>query len=122
MGPATPGLGRIMDNQFGYPPRQWSEAKREARGALVVVAKQETTIAYSDLVTEIHAISLEAHDIRLDTCSVRFLRMKTPPAAGCFRCSLFIRKATSGLAMGFLSWQRSLGTRSATVTSSGSRC
>jgi hypothetical protein len=32
-----------------------------------VVAKQEKTIAYSNLAAQIHAILPEAHDIRLDT-------------------------------------------------------
>ncbi len=56
-----------MNNPFGYPGRQWAQAKREARAVLVEVAMEESTIAYSDLVAEIRAISLDTYDIRLNT-------------------------------------------------------
>ena len=56
-----------MNNPFGYPGRQWAQAKRQARAVLVGVAKEESTIAYSELVAEIHAISFDAYDIRLNT-------------------------------------------------------
>jgi hypothetical protein len=57
-----------MDNNpFGYPARQWSKAKREARNALVEVAREQTTIAYLDLVREVAAIPLDAYDIRPNT-------------------------------------------------------
>jgi hypothetical protein len=56
-----------MNNPFGYPGRQWSGAKREARDVLVEAAKGQTTVAYSDLIAEISVIALEAYDIRLNT-------------------------------------------------------
>ncbi len=55
-----------MNNPFGYPPAQWSNAKREVRDALVQAASNQTTVAYSDLASKIQAIPLDARDVRLN--------------------------------------------------------
>jgi hypothetical protein len=56
-----------MNNPFRYPAKQWSKAKQEARDALIEVARGQTVIAYADLAVEIHAIPLDARDLRLNT-------------------------------------------------------
>jgi hypothetical protein len=61
------GIGLILNNPFGYPDRQWSQAKRKARAVLAEAAREESTIAYSELLAAIHAIRLEAYDVRLKT-------------------------------------------------------
>ena len=45
--------------------QQWDKAKAEAKEALVDRAKIRGMIPYSDLVADINAIKLEAHDRRL---------------------------------------------------------
>lgn len=54
-----------MLNNHGFEGAQWDAAKREAKDILVAVAKRKGRIAYSELVDQIGAISLEPHDPRL---------------------------------------------------------
>lgn len=51
----------------GFTEADWHLAKSQARDAIIAVAKDKhrATIAYSDLVTKIRAISIDAHDVRL---------------------------------------------------------
>jgi len=55
-----------MNNPFGYPPTQWSNAKREVRDVLVQAARHQGTVAYSDLASRIQTIPLDARDVRLN--------------------------------------------------------
>ena len=50
---------------FGFPDTQWNTAKKQARDAMVERAKLRGVLAYSELVGKIHAITFEAHDVRL---------------------------------------------------------
>ena len=50
---------------YGFDQQQWDEAKAEAKELLIERAKVRGMIPYSDLVTQISAIYLEAHDQRL---------------------------------------------------------
>jgi len=52
-------------NKYGFHESAWEAAKREARRQLIRVARQRDTIAYSDLVTHIHSITIEHHDPRI---------------------------------------------------------
>ena len=54
-----------MLNQYGFEGVQWDSAKKQARDILVAVARRRGRIAYSELVTQITALHLEAHDSRL---------------------------------------------------------
>lgn len=54
-----------MVNKFGFDEVEWDEAKEQAKKVLVERARICGTIPYSELVTLIDAISLEAHDARL---------------------------------------------------------
>lgn len=54
-----------MLNQYGFEGAQWDSAKQQARDILVAVARRRGRIAYSELVAQITALHLEAHDSRL---------------------------------------------------------
>src|SRR5262245_55219196 len=51
---------------FGYSESTWQAAKEQIRTVLIERARAQQTIAYSDLVQQIKAIDLQAHDPRLD--------------------------------------------------------
>ena len=51
--------------ELGIPLQIWNEAKIQARNAMIARASIPGMIAYSDLVREITALPLEAHDVRL---------------------------------------------------------
>jgi len=53
-------------NTFEFTTEQWSEAKLEAKYHLSNRAKVRGMMPYSELVSKINAISLEAHDQRLN--------------------------------------------------------
>lgn len=57
-----------MANDFrhGFTEQAWETAKGEARAVMYDVARRRSLIAYSALVSRIDAITLEAHDHRLD--------------------------------------------------------
>lgn len=48
-------------SKYGFTDNDWERAKEQARDLLIVVARREDTIAYSDLVARIGAISLDPH-------------------------------------------------------------
>ncbi len=52
-------------NRFGFKVSQWQAGKREIRKVLVERAKLRGMIAYSELVAQLTAIPVEAHDSRL---------------------------------------------------------
>ena len=52
-------------NKFGYPDALWAKAKDEAKHVMIERAKLRGMIPYSDLVGQIHAIHMEAHDPKL---------------------------------------------------------
>lgn len=56
---------RVTVKTYGYPSRQWLLAKEEARKAMIIAAKNESTIYYSDLVKDIFAIRFDPHDFKL---------------------------------------------------------
>lgn len=53
-------------NEFGFSPARWAAAKAEAKDAMVARAKMRGMIPYSELVSNIHAIHFDPHDIRLN--------------------------------------------------------
>jgi hypothetical protein len=55
----------LTSSDFGIPAQKWTEAKRQARDAMIRRAKRRLTISYSDLVKEITAIQFEPYDTRL---------------------------------------------------------
>jgi hypothetical protein len=54
-----------MTDKFGFPLKTWNKAKDEAKNALMERARVRGMMPYSELVTHIQAIQLEAHDTRL---------------------------------------------------------
>lgn len=50
----------------GFAPKAWEAAKAEARAIMYEVARKQSTIAYSDLVSQIRSIRLTPHDVRWD--------------------------------------------------------
>ncbi len=58
-------IGKAKMSKYGYPEAQWTAAKEEAKKILIERAKLRGMIPYSELVSRIHTISLEAHDPRL---------------------------------------------------------
>lgn len=54
-----------MLNNHGLEGAQWDAAKDQARSALIEVATRKGRIAYSELVANINALSLEPFDARL---------------------------------------------------------
>jgi hypothetical protein len=55
----------LMLNSHGFKSSQWDAAKEQATDILIAVAKRKGRIAYSELVGQIGALSLEPHDPRL---------------------------------------------------------
>ena len=51
-----------MTETHGYGLELWEEAREEARQILIRRAREERQITYSDLVGEMHAITLDPHD------------------------------------------------------------
>jgi len=54
-----------MLNDYGFAGAQWESAKEQAKAVLSEVATRKGRIAYSELVEQITALSLEPHDPRL---------------------------------------------------------
>ena len=54
-----------MSDKFGFSIENWESAKLEAKQALIERARVRGMMPYSELVHRIHAISIEAHDVRL---------------------------------------------------------
>lgn len=52
--------------RHGFDSAAWEAAKAEAREVMYSVAEKRRTISYSELVSRIGSVPLEAHDIRLD--------------------------------------------------------
>lgn len=52
-------------NDYGFTPKEWSAAKREAKELLVARAKLRGMMPYSELAAKIKSVRLEAHDQRL---------------------------------------------------------
>ena len=52
--------------RHGFAEDAWERAKDEARAVMYRAAKRRRLISYSELVDRIGAITLEAHDHRLD--------------------------------------------------------
>ena len=51
--------------RHGFDESAWEQAKSEAREIMYEVARKRSTISYSDLVSRIKAVQMEAHDPRL---------------------------------------------------------
>jgi hypothetical protein len=54
-----------VTNPFGFAEATWEQAKTEARDALIERARVRGRMPYSELVSRISSIDLEAHDPRL---------------------------------------------------------
>lgn len=54
-----------MLDDYGFESAQWDAARQQARAILVGVATRKGRIAYSELVGQTSALSLEPHDARL---------------------------------------------------------
>ncbi len=52
-------------SNYGFTPKEWAAAKREAKDLLVARAKVRGMIPYSELAAKIKSVQLEAHDQRL---------------------------------------------------------
>lgn len=52
-------------NRFGFDERHWESAKTEAKEVLSACARQRQMIPYSEFVTHVHSIHIDAHDSRL---------------------------------------------------------
>lgn len=52
-------------SNYGFTPKEWAAAKREAKDILAARAKVRGMIPYSDLAARIKSVQLEAHDQRL---------------------------------------------------------
>jgi hypothetical protein len=52
-------------SNYGFTPKEWVAAKREAKAILADRAKVRGMIPYSDLAARIKSVRLEAHDQRL---------------------------------------------------------
>lgn len=55
----------MATNQYGFDFEAWEKAKEEAREVLIQVARQRRRIPYSELVSKIHAITIDYDDARL---------------------------------------------------------
>jgi hypothetical protein len=55
-------------NRFGFSEADWEAAKAEVKEILSRRARRpdSQTISYSDLVAQLHSVTLEPHDFRLD--------------------------------------------------------
>jgi molybdopterin synthase catalytic subunit len=50
---------------YGFTPKEWAAAKREAKDILAARAKVRGMMPYSDLAARIKSVQLDAHDQRL---------------------------------------------------------
>lgn len=50
----------------GFAESDWQKAKEEARQAMIARVREGGLISYSELVSQLQTINLEAHDTRLD--------------------------------------------------------
>jgi hypothetical protein len=51
--------------RLGFTKPKWESFKKEARGILVSVAKNQLTISYGDLAAQMNTIAVEPHDMVL---------------------------------------------------------
>ena len=58
-------FGAIQMNTYGFTPIEWERALNEATEILIKRAKANTPISYSDFVSELRCIQLDAYDYRL---------------------------------------------------------
>jgi hypothetical protein len=98
-----------MNNPFGYPAKQWTKAKREARDVLVEAARDETVVSYSDLVAEIEAITFDAHDIRLNTLLGQISEDENTAGRGMLSVVVVHKEGDQHPGAGFFEWAEELG-------------
>ncbi len=98
-----------MNNPFGYPPDQWSAAKDQARKVLIGVAKQQSTIAYSELVPHISAIPLDAYDVRLNTLLGQLSEDEDAAGRGMLSVLVVHKEGDQRPGPGFFEWAEQLG-------------
>jgi hypothetical protein len=55
----------VLQGSFDVPPDQWAEAMSEIRDILIETAQKRPMITYSDLVSQVDAVSFNAYDQRL---------------------------------------------------------
>ena len=55
----------LSTSTFDVPKKIWEAAKSEAKAIMIERAKARGTIAYSDLVSKIRSLPMQAHDQRL---------------------------------------------------------
>lgn len=58
-------MDRGPSYRHGFPESDWETAKEQARQAMVKRARRGRTMTYTDLCSEIEAISFDPHDPRL---------------------------------------------------------
>ncbi len=98
-----------MNNPFGYPARPWALAKREARAVLIEAAREENTIAYPELVAEIHAIPLDPYDARLNTLLGQTSEDEDGAGRGMLSVVVVHKEGDQRPGSGFFEWAEALG-------------
>jgi hypothetical protein len=69
---------------FGYTDVQWNAAKEEMRQALILRAREEDTMSYTELTTKILSLHFAPDDHALHHMLGRFPRKRTQLVVACF--------------------------------------
>ena len=94
---------------YRFPRRQWEAAKKEAQAVMIERARQEDTISYSELVSKIESISLEAHDPRLSQLLVEVATEENAAGRGMLTVVVVHNQGDKRPGAGFFELARQLG-------------
>jgi len=98
-----------MLNDYGYAGADWDAAQEEARAVLIQVAARKGTIAYSELVAEIKAIDIRAHDPRLFHLLDEINRLEDRAGRGMLTALVVHKSGDMQPGPGFFELAKSLG-------------
>ena len=107
-------------NQFGFEERHWEVAKAEAKDVLSACARQRQMIPYSEFVTRVHSIGIDAHDPRLAHFLEEISTEESAAGRGMLTALVVHKRGDLQPGPGFF-LRSALGTILLTSSSSGSR-
>ena len=93
----------------GFSQDQWSRAKEEAKSILIERSRDRGMIPYSELVSQISAITLEAYDIRLNNLLSEISREEDEAGRGMLSVIVVHRQGDMEPGRGFYELAKSLG-------------
>ena len=98
-----------MNNPFGYSETIWAAAFEEAHDVLVSIAKRQSTIPYSDLVSKIHSIPFDSFDEELDHLLGQISESEHTAGRGMLTVIVAHKDGDQRLGSGFYIWAEHRG-------------